>query len=145
DAFISDPPTLSHSRTFVDVDAVGPVASSAIPMGMDRVRSPVPGLLVVGGAAGLATPFTGGRLRYALDAGELAARAIVAATRECAHGDPGVECASALHGSYGRVFRAGRWFARQISRPMVTSLAARYGTRVPIGSKAAIRFMIDAG
>jgi geranylgeranyl reductase family protein len=145
DAFITDLSALSHSRIFAEEDALGPITSSAIPIGMDRLRTAVSGLLVVGDAAGLANPFTGEGIGYALESGELAARAIVAATRGGADVDPAVECAAALRSRYGRVFRAGRWFARQIGRPTVTSLAARYGTRVPVGSKAVIRFMIDAG
>jgi flavin-dependent dehydrogenase len=144
DAFVAGLRTPSRSRTFAEEDALGPVVSSAIPMGLDRRPPWAPGLLVLGDAAGLANPFTGEGIGYAMESGELAARAIVAATREDANGDPAPAYAADLRSRYGRVFRAGRWFSRQIGRPPVTSLAARFGTRIPIGSRAAIRFMIDA-
>ena len=148
DAFLTDLPNLPASSAFVEGDALGPVLSSAIPMGMDRLPPAAAGLLIVGDAAGLANPFTGEGIGYAMESGELAARAIVAAIARGEHGDlgdPAGAYAAALRARYGRVFRAGRWFARQIGRPQVTALAARYGTRIPIGSRAAIRFMIDAG
>ncbi len=145
DAFLAGLPATAHSRTFAEADALGPVTSSAIPMGMDRLPASVPGLLVLGDAAGLANPFTGEGIGYALESGELAARAIVAAAREGSDADPSTLYAAALRSRYGRVSRSGRWFARQIVRPRVTSLAARFGTRIPLASRAAIRFMIDAG
>jgi flavin-dependent dehydrogenase len=145
-------------RWLAEGDGGGPVSSSAIPMGLDRTRPAWGGLFLVGDAAGLANPFTGEGIGYAMESGELAARAILAslassspgrpsrdAARPRAEPEPEARYAAALRALYGRVYRAGRWFAREISRPPVTRAAARYGTRVPLVSRRAIRFMIDAG
>ncbi len=141
DAFLASGPEAGRFRA---AGATSPVRSSAIPMGMDR-RPAKLGLLVVGDAAGLANPFTGEGIGYAMESGERAARAIVMAlaARDAARFDPAAWYTEALHRRYGRTFWAGRAFARQICRPTVTRLAANFSTRVPFASRAAIRFMID--
>jgi geranylgeranyl reductase family protein len=139
DAFLAGLPT---DQRFDPGDAAGPVRSSAIPMGLDRVAA-APGILVAGDAAGITNPFTGEGIGYAMESGELAARLIGRALAGGA--DPSEAYADELRRRYERPFRAGRGFVRLISRPRVASLAARYGTRVPWFSRRAMRFMLDAG
>jgi geranylgeranyl reductase family protein len=141
DAFLAGLPP-ERRAAFAEGHATSPVRSSAIPMGLDRTPA-MPGMLVVGDAAGLANPFTGEGIGYAMESGELAAKMIVEALG--GGPEPAGAYAAELHRRHGRTFRAGRWFAKQICRPGVTRLAARYGTRIPVASPAAIRFMIDAG
>jgi menaquinone-9 beta-reductase len=140
DAFVY---ALPASRRLPEDDATGAIASSAIPMGLDRTPA-APGLLLVGDAAGLANPFTGEGIGYAMESGELAARAILASARN-GHDESWKRYTEALRSRYARVFTAGRWFAERLRRPGFTALAARYGTRIPVASRAAIRYMIDAG
>lgn len=67
----------SVDRRFADVTVSAPIESSAIAVG--PVIAPRPGFLPAGDLAGLANPFTGEGIAAALESGELAAQAIVAA------------------------------------------------------------------
>ena len=139
DAFLA---SLPDGRRFDPNDAACPVRSAAIPMGLDRAPAG-PGILVVGDGAGLANPFTGEGIGYAMESAELAARMVAEALRG-AHPDPEAAYAAAVRRRFRRIWRAGRRFAGLIVRPSVTGAAARYGLRIPVVSAAAVRYMIDA-
>jgi menaquinone-9 beta-reductase len=54
-------------------NAVAPALSGPIPMGINRRPIAVPGMLVVGDAAGVTNPWNGEGIGYAMESGELAA------------------------------------------------------------------------
>lgn len=106
--------------------AIGPLLSGPIPMGMNRRPPAVPGLLLVGDAAGLVNPFNGEGIAYAMESGKLAA--------DLAHGSLASGRAAlaqaypiALREAYGRYFAAGRFFVGLIGNPEVMRLATKYG------------------
>jgi flavin-dependent dehydrogenase len=107
-------------------NAMGQVLSGPIPMGMNRRPPAVPGLLLIGDAAGVVNPFNGEGIAYAMESGQLAADLAFQAVSE---GNPALAQVypSALAERYGSYFAAGRFFVRAIGNPEVMRLATKYG------------------
>jgi geranylgeranyl reductase family protein len=106
--------------------AEGRVLSGPLPMGMNRDPVTVPGMLVVGDAAGIVNPFNGEGIAYAMESGELAAElihaALVADRPGLAHLYPSI-----LRERYARYFRIGTNFVRAIGHPVVMRTLTDYG------------------
>ncbi|MEX2458606.1 MAG: geranylgeranyl reductase family protein [Actinomycetota bacterium] len=107
-------------------NALGPLLSGPLPMGMNRRPLARPGMLVVGDAGGIVNPFNGEGIAYAMESGELAAdllyEALVKDRPAVAHLYPTV-----LRQRYGRYFKLGRGFVKAIGDPRVMRLATKYG------------------
>jgi len=120
--------------------AEGSVLSGPLPMGMSRVPASVPGLLVVGDAAGLVNPFNGEGIAYAMESGELAAElihdALVKDRPGIAHLYPTI-----LRERYGRYYRIGTNFVRAIGHPSVMRTLTDYGLPREWLMRFAIRVM----
>ena len=106
--------------------AEGRVLSGPLPMGMSRVPTAVPGMLLIGDAAGLVNPFNGEGIAYAMESGELAAElvheALVSDRPGLAHLYPSI-----LRERYARYFRIGTNFVRGIGHPWVMRTLTEYG------------------
>lgn len=105
--------------------ALGPVRSGPLPMGASRRPAAVPGMLVIGDAAGLVNPFNGEGIAYAMESAEVAAEL----THEAlVRGRPAIaqRYPSVLRERYGAYFWYGTRFARAIGRPSVMRAATRY-------------------
>ena len=105
--------------------AEGKVLSGPLPMSFNRSPQAVPGLLVVGDAAGAVNPFNGEGIAYAIETGQIAAELI---HESLVHGRPAVTMRypQVLRDTYGRYFFVGRQFARIIGNPAVMGRATRY-------------------
>ncbi|GIV00478.1 MAG: drug:proton antiporter [Actinomycetota bacterium] len=105
--------------------ALGPVRSGPLPMGGSRRPAAVPGMLLVGDAAGLVNPFNGEGIAYALESGEVAAELIHEALTR---GRPAIaqRYPAVLRERYGSYFWYGTWFARAIGRPSIMRASTRY-------------------
>ena len=121
---------------------VGTVRSAPIPMGIDRTPLAIPGMVLVGDAAGLVNPFTGEGIGYAMESGRWAAEAIVEAI---ARRDVGTldRYPALIRERYGRSFAAGRRFAWAIGDPMVMRVGTRYAMRARFLARPALRAMAD--
>ena len=117
--------------------ALGPILSGPLPMGMNRRPLSLPGLLVVGDAGGIINPFNGEGIAYAMESGELAAELVHEAL---ARGRPGVAHVypAVLRQRYGRYFTAGRAFVRAIGNPSVMRVAAQ----LALPGKRVMRFAL---
>jgi geranylgeranyl reductase family protein len=106
--------------------ADGRALSGPLPMGGSRVPTAVPGMLVVGDAAGLVNPFNGEGIAYAMEAGELAAELIHEAL---VRDRPGIAqlYPAILRERYARYFRVGNNFVRAIGHPAVMRTLTEYG------------------
>lgn len=117
---------VASERGLTEANAVGPVLSGPLPMGMNRRPLAVPGLLVAGDAGGLVNPFNGEGIAYAMESAQVAAEllhdALVRDRPGVAHLYPTV-----LRERYGRYFSLGRAFVAAIGNPGVMRLATRYG------------------
>ncbi|MFB3739061.1 MAG: geranylgeranyl reductase family protein [Candidatus Velamenicoccus archaeovorus] len=123
DAFVR---MLPPSWGIEEDSADGRVLSGPLPMGFSRTPQAVPGMLLVGDAAGIVNPFNGEGIAYAMETGELAAEllhgALVKDRPGLAHVYP-----TLLHERYGRYFTAGRAFVRVIGHPTVMRMLTDYG------------------
>jgi menaquinone-9 beta-reductase len=111
----------------VDEDtAEGRVLSGPLPMGGSRVPAAVPGMLLVGDAAGMVNPFNGEGIAYAMENGELAAELIHEAL---VNDRPGLAqlYPTILRERYARYYRIGTNFVRAIGHPSVMRVLTDYG------------------
>jgi menaquinone-9 beta-reductase len=122
--------------------AEGKMLSGPLPMGINRTPQAVPGLLVVGDAAGIVNPFNGEGIAYAIESGEIAAELIHEALLS---GRPGVTMMypEALRQRYGSYYKLGRGFARAIGKPAVMGVTTRYLLNHPSVMAFALRVMAN--
>lgn len=109
-----------------------------LPEGMRGIRPGMVGMLLVGDAAGLITPYSGEGIAYALESANLAARSIVASQNpHCAV--ESYRCG--LWNEYGFHFTLALAFMKAVRRPTVARLAANIGIRHQRVLRAAVRVM----
>jgi geranylgeranyl reductase family protein len=106
--------------------AEGRALSGPLPMGFNRRPAAVPGMLLVGDAAGIVNPFNGEGIAYAMESAELAAElvseALVKDRPAVAHLYP-----TLLAERYGRYYFLGRKFVRAIGHPSIMRAFTEYG------------------
>ena len=106
--------------------AAGRVLSGPLPMGQSRTPPAVPGLLLLGDAAGMVNPFNGEGIAYAMESAELAAElvaeALITDRAGIAHLYP-----TMLRERYGRYYRIGTNFVRAIGHPAIMRALTDYG------------------
>jgi geranylgeranyl reductase family protein len=123
-------------------NAVGPVLSGPIPMGMNRQPLAVPGLLLVGDAGGLTNPFNGEGIAYAMETGEMAAELIadsLARNRPAiAHMYPLM-----LRRRYARYYFIGNQWVRMIGNPRFMGFAVKHGFPRAALMRFALTFMAN--
>lgn len=123
-----------ESWEFTEENQVGPLASGALPMAFNRQPLYQRGLMLVGDAGGMVSPFNGEGIAYALMAGRLAAEA---AAQGLARTNPiGREQAlgaypEAMKAELGGYYSLGRVFVRLIEKPEIMRLCTRYGLPRP--------------
>ncbi|GAA1206631.1 geranylgeranyl reductase family protein [Prauserella alba] len=114
-------------------NAVGKVGGAGLPMGFNRTPHYRDGLLLLGDAGGMVSPFNGEGISAAMESAQLAAEHVVQAlarpegpSRERAlAGYP--RAVADLMGGY---YRLGNTFAKLIGKPKVMRAATKYGLRV---------------
>ena len=92
--------------------------SGPLPMSLNRVPQVVPGMLLIGDAAGAVNPFNGEGIAYAMETGEVAADLVHEALVK---DRPGIAMMypTVLRERYGDYFTIGRGFAKMIGRPAI--------------------------
>jgi menaquinone-9 beta-reductase len=105
--------------------AEGRVLSGPLPMGLNRVPEVVPGMLLIGDAAGAVNPFNGEGIAYAMETAEVAAELVHEAL---VRDRPGIAMMypAVLRERYGEYFSIGRGFAKLIGRPAIMGRATKY-------------------
>jgi geranylgeranyl reductase family protein len=114
-------------------NAVGRIGGAGLPMGFNRTPHYRDGLLLLGDAGGMVSPFNGEGISSAMESAQLAAEFVVQAlarpegpSRERAlHGYP-----LALKELMGGYYRLGNLFAKAIGHPKIMRVATKYGLRV---------------
>jgi geranylgeranyl reductase family protein len=131
---------------FTPENQLGPVRGAALPMGFNRGPLYGRGLMLVGDAAGMISPFNGEGIAYALQAGRVAADAIVQST---ARGTAaGRERALATYGTrmkddLGGYYTLGRVFVKLIEHPQVMRACTKYGLPRPLVMKFTHKLLAD--
>ncbi|GAA2184180.1 geranylgeranyl reductase family protein [Micromonospora lupini] len=110
--FVAD--LVATDRRFRAARPAGPMTGAPLRLDFDPSRCGVPGLLLVGDAAGLVSPFTGEGISFALESGLLAADRIDAALRHAEAGpvDP-APYARQLAVRQSGYFETGRYSVRR--------------------------------
>lgn len=105
--------------------AEGRTLSGPLPMSFNRSPQAVPGMLLIGDAAGAVNPFNGEGIAYAMETAEIAAELIDEALVK---DRPGIAMMypTVLRQRYGDYFTIGRGFAKIIGRPAIMGKATRY-------------------
>lgn len=109
---------------------VGRLASAALPMAFNRKPHYADGLLLLGDAGGMVSPFNGEGIAQALMSGRLAAEAVAqAAARSTAAGREQAlaQYPAALAAEMGGYYTLGRIFVALIEHPEVMRVCTRYG------------------
>ncbi|ALE07156.1 drug:proton antiporter [Arthrobacter sp. ERGS1:01] len=131
---------------FTEENQVGPIRGAALPMGFNRTPHYSPGLLLLGDAGGLVSPFNGEGISYAMESARFAADFIERAS----HANSRLAANHALQGyagfvreQWGSHFTLGRVFASLIGKPRIMKLALRTGMPVPVLMRFVVRMMAN--
>lgn len=124
----------------------GPVRGAALPMGFNRGPLYADGVMLVGDAAGMVSPFNGEGIAYALAAGRVAAES---AAQGLARGSAaGRERAFAAYRTrmkddLGGYYTLGRIFVKLIEHPQVMRTCTRYGLPRPLVMRFTHKLLAD--
>jgi geranylgeranyl reductase family protein len=131
---------LPPSYGISEATAEGRLLSGPLPMSFNRTPQVVPGMLLVGDAAGAVNPMNGEGIAYAMETAEIAAELIHEALVDRR---PGLTMMypTVLRERYGRYFTIGRGFARAIGNPAVMGVATRWMLPRPRVMNFALRVM----
>ena len=132
--------------TFDPEHQVGRIGSAALPMAANRTPHYLPGLMLLGDAAGLVSPFNGEGISNAMESALFAASCIVDAAG--ANGAQQRENALArypelVRAEWGAHFTQGRALAQLIGHPTILSAAVRSGMHVPALMRFAVQVMTE--
>ena len=131
---------------FTPDNQVGPVQGAALPMGFNRTPLYTRGLLLVGDSGGMVSPFNGEGIAYALQAGRVAADAVVQAhsrTTATAAERALATYAQHMRDDLGGFYTLGRWFVRLIEHPEVMRVCTRYGLPRPLVMRFTLKLLSD--
>ncbi|OMH29281.1 drug:proton antiporter [Tersicoccus phoenicis] len=125
---------------------VGPIRGAALPMGFNRTPHAVPGMLLLGDAGGMVSPFNGEGVSYAMESARFAAECVVAAlAAPDAHRRDAALAAypDVVRGQWGSHFQLGGLFARLIGHPQVMNAALRTGMSAPPLLRLVVRMLAN--
>ncbi|MFT4148480.1 MAG: geranylgeranyl reductase family protein [Micrococcaceae bacterium] len=121
----------------------GKMMSAALPMGFNRTPHYDSGLLLLGDAGGMVSPFNGEGISYAMESARYAAARVVQA-----HGSPRQDAilqqyTQDLAQAWGAHFSQGRLMAELIGKPQVMKAAVRAGIRTPALMRLVVKTMAN--
>ncbi|MGO1400854.1 MAG: geranylgeranyl reductase family protein [Flaviflexus sp.] len=131
---------------FTKENQVGQVRGAALPMAFNRKPHYESGLLLVGDAGGMVSPFNGEGIAYAMQSGRLAADFITQALsrRSLGQQDRVLHQYSAeLREELGGYYSLGRIFATLIERPEIMHLCVHYGLPRPTLMRLVMKLLSD--
>ncbi len=131
---------------FNESNQVGEIRGAALPMGFNRTPHYSPGLLLLGDAGGMVSPFNGEGISYAMESGRFAAELLqrAAALKSRVALDAAMaEYAQQIMAEWGKHFTLGRHFAQLIGKPNIMKLALRTGMPVPPLMRFVVRLMAN--
>ena len=138
---------------FTPENQVGEIRGAALPMGFNRTPHYSPGLLLLGDAGGMVSPFNGEGISYAMESARYAADFIVAAQSDAR--TPGLQGPAAaydhrlsgyadhIRSEWGSHFTLGRIFAQMIGKPSIMKLALRTGMPIPVLMRFVVRMLAN--
>jgi geranylgeranyl reductase family protein len=142
---------------FTPENQVGEIRGAALPMGFNRTPHYSPGLLLLGDAGGMVSPFNGEGISYAMESARFAAEFIIDGDARRRAGAWGGASGSGLGSAdahlaryadyvreqWGSHFTLGRAFAALIGKPAVMKLALRTGMPIPVLMRFVVRLLAN--
>ncbi|WP_165217431.1 geranylgeranyl reductase family protein [Schaalia sp. ZJ1691] len=131
---------------FTPENQVGPLRSAALPMSFNRVPAYSSGLVLVGDAGGMVSPFNGEGIAPAMKAGRFAAASIAQALSRTSRAgcDRAMsEYPEMLRAEYGGYYQLGRVFVRLIENPQIMRLCTNRGLPIPRLMKLVHKLLSD--
>lgn len=145
---------------FTPENQVGEIRGAALPMGFNRTPHYSPGLLLLGDAGGMVSPFNGEGISYAMESARFAAEFIIdassgsaslsasglSASRGWSVSDADARLAGYadyVRDQWGSHFTLGRAFAALIGKPAVMKLALRTGMPIPVLMRFVVRLLAN--
>ncbi len=132
---------------FTPENQVGPVRGAALPMAFNRKPHYSRGLMLVGDAGGMVSPFNGEGIAYALQAGRVAADVAgqaLARTSDAARERTLATYPVRMRDELGGYFTLGRHFVKLIERPAVMRVCTKYGLPRPLLMKFVLKLLSDS-
>ncbi|MEV6642022.1 geranylgeranyl reductase family protein [Amycolatopsis sp. NPDC051371] len=114
-------------------NAIGKVGGAGLPMGFNRTPHYRDGLLLLGDAGGMVSPFNGEGISAAMESAQIAAEVVVQALarREGASRERALEAYPRAVGELmGGYYRLGNVFAKIIGKPKIMHACTKYGLRI---------------
>jgi menaquinone-9 beta-reductase len=118
---------------FREENAVGKIGGAGLPMGFNRTPHYRDGLLLLGDAGGMVSPFNGEGIAAAMESARIASECVVQALarREGPSRERALQAyPAAMKEILGGYYRLGNLFAKIIGRPRIMRAATKYGLRV---------------
>jgi geranylgeranyl reductase family protein len=135
---------------FTPENQVGEIRGAALPMGFNRTPHYSPGLLLLGDAGGMVSPFNGEGISYAMESARFAAEFIIDASSRSVAGAGTYDAdahlsryADYVRQQWGSHFTLGRAFAALIGKPAVMKLALRTGMPIPVLMRFVVRLLAN--
>jgi menaquinone-9 beta-reductase len=135
---------------FTPDNQVGEIRGAALPMGFNRTPHYSPGMLLLGDAGGMVSPFNGEGISYAMESARFAAEFIIDAAARSASSGGTYDADARLAGyadyvrdQWGSHFTLGRAFAALIGKPAVMKLALRTGMPIPVLMRFVVRLLAN--
>jgi geranylgeranyl reductase family protein len=114
-------------------NAIGKVGGAGLPMGFNRTPHYRDGLLLLGDAGGMVSPFNGEGISAAMESAQIAAEVVVQALarREGPSRERALEAyPRAVRELMGGYYQLGNVFARIIGKPKIMHACTKYGLRI---------------
>ena len=136
---------------FTPENQVGEIRGAALPMGFNRTPHYSPGLMLLGDAGGMVSPFNGEGISYAMESARFAAEFIIDASSRSRSAGWTADDADAhlsryadyVRDQWGSHFTLGRVFAALIGKPAVMKLALRTGMPIPVLMRFVVRMLAN--
>ncbi|WP_045729478.1 geranylgeranyl reductase family protein [Pseudarthrobacter chlorophenolicus] len=135
---------------FTPANQVGEIRGAALPMGFNRTPHYSPGLLLLGDAGGMVSPFNGEGISYAMESARFAAEFIIDASSRTASSGGSYDAdahlsryAEYVRDQWGSHFTLGRAFATLIGKPAIMKLALRTGMPIPVLMRFVVRLLAN--
>ncbi len=133
---------------------VGQIRGAALPMGFNRTPHYSPGLMLLGDAGGMVSPFNGEGISYAMESARIAAELIASAGAAAGNGRAGTaggrnldaalrQYPDVVRNAWGSHFTQGRLFAQLIGKPRIMKLALRTGMPIPVLMRFVVRMLAN--
>jgi geranylgeranyl reductase family protein len=139
-------PGIGPEWEFTAEGQVGPVRGAALPMAFNRKPLYTRGLMLVGDAGGMVSPFNGEGIAYAMQAARRAADVVVQArSRSTDAAREGVlrTYPEVMAADLGGYYTLGRVFVKLIEQPAVMRLSTRYGLPRPALMRLVMKLLAD--